>query len=64
MKIISRLGFGIQQGPEIAAHIHLVAPAKFCILKSDFCQGGRVRADVYSQEKKFLRAVELGKGTP
>ena len=55
--------WGYSKGQKLPPHIHLIAPREVLHTQEViFVKEGRVRADVYSQEKKFLRAIELGKG--
>jgi len=55
--------WGYNKGQKLAPHIHFVAPRQ--VLRTQeviFVKDGRVRADIYTQEKKFLKSVELERG--
>ena len=51
------------RGQKLAPHIHLNAPRK--ILRTQeviFVKDGCLRADIYTEQKKFLKSVELETG--
>jgi hypothetical protein len=55
--------WGYNKGQKLAPHIHFVAPRQ--VLRTQeviFVKDGRVRADIYTHEKKFLKSVELERG--
>lgn len=59
-----QVGFwGYNKGQKLKAHIHLVSPRE--VLRTQevlFIKKGRLRADIYTQEGEFLKAIELRKG--
>jgi hypothetical protein len=55
--------WGYNKGQKLAPHIHVVAPREIRYTQEViFVKEGRVRADVYSEGKKHLRTIELGRG--
>lgn len=55
--------WGYNRGKKLAPHIHLKAPR--VVLHTQeviFVRSGRVRADIYTPAKKWLKSVELGGG--
>lgn len=54
--------WGYNQGQQLPPHVHLAAPREVLHTQEVvFVREGRVRADIYSPEKEFVRAIELGK---
>lgn len=55
--------WGYNKGQKLAPHIHLIQPRE--VLRTQeviFVQDGRIRADIYTEQKKFLKSVELETG--
>ena len=55
--------WGYNKGQKLAPHIHLTAPRQ--ILRTQeviFVKDGRIRADIYTEQKNFLKSVELEAG--
>lgn len=52
-----------ERGQSLAAHIHLNAPRMINRTQEViFIKNGRLRADIYSEEREYLTSVELRKG--
>jgi len=55
--------WGYDKGQILAAHIHLDAPRRIDRTQEViFVKSGRLRADIYSEERVYLTSVELHKG--
>ena len=55
--------WGYNKGQKLAAHIHVVVPREIRHTQEViFIKEGRVKADVYSHERKHIRSVELCQG--
>ena len=55
--------WGYNKGKKLAPHIHLIAHRE--VLRTQevvFVKEGRIRADIYTENEKFLKSVELEKG--
>ena len=55
--------WGYNKGQQLASHIHLIEPRQ--VLRTQeviFIKSGRLRADIYTEKKEFLKSVELEKG--
>ena len=55
--------WGYNKGQKLAPHIHSIAPRQ--VLRTQeivFVREGRIRADIYTEKKMYLKSVELGKG--
>ena len=59
-----QVGFwGYDRGKKLLRHIHLNVVREVHRTQEILCvEKGRLRADIYTEEKKYLRSVELGKG--
>lgn len=54
--------WGYDKGKVLNPHIHLVAPREALRTQEVvFIRDGRIRADIYGIDKKFLKSVELRK---
>jgi len=55
--------WGYDKGHKLAPHIHLDAPRMVARTQEViFIKNGRLRADIYNENKKYLTSVELNKG--
>ena len=55
--------WGYDKGQILAAHIHLKPPRKIDRTQEViFIKNGRLRADIYSEEREYLKSIELQKG--
>lgn len=55
--------WGYDQGHKLAPHIHLNAPRTVTRTQEViFIKNGRLKADIYNEDKKFVTSVELNKG--
>ena len=55
--------WGYDKGKKLLPHIHLVAPREVLHTQEIVCvKNGRIRADIYTEKKEFLKSVELKRG--
>lgn len=55
--------WGYTKGQKLAPHIHLTQPRH--VLRTQeviFVKNGRIRADIYTEKKEFLKSVKLERG--
>ena len=55
--------WGYDREQKLAPHIHLVKTRQVMHTQEVvFVKNGRIRADIYTEEKEFLKSIELEKG--
>lgn len=55
--------FGYGKGKKFQAHIHLVAPREASRTQEIiFVKDGRIRADIFTEKRQFLKSVDLSGG--
>ena len=52
-----------KKGQKLSPHIHLIAPRRVLTTQEVvFVKDGKVKADIYTGQKQFIKSVELHKG--